>query len=77
MCKLRLWQMARAGQSSEGRDLALTKDFRSVVGEVLVRHIGVQDLRTVFPNFESVDHKAFGALPWDKGVPSVFVRESL
>jgi uncharacterized protein (DUF1501 family) len=35
----------------EGRDLALTTDFRDLVSEVLVRHMGVKDLRTVFPGF--------------------------
>ena len=29
-------------QLNEGRDLALTTDFRSVIGEILTRHIGVR-----------------------------------
>jgi uncharacterized protein (DUF1501 family) len=33
----------------EGRDLALTTDFRDLVGEVLVRHMGAKDLSSVFP----------------------------
>ena len=38
---------------NEGRDLALATDFRSVLGEVLSKHIGVQDLHPVFPGFDS------------------------
>ncbi|MGB7230591.1 MAG: DUF1501 domain-containing protein, partial [Candidatus Acidiferrum sp.] len=40
-------------QLNEGRDLALTTDFRSVVGEVLTKHIGVKDLAPVFPGFDN------------------------
>jgi len=36
----------------EGRDLALTTDFRNVFGEVATRHLGVRDMRSVFPGFE-------------------------
>jgi uncharacterized protein (DUF1501 family) len=35
----------------EGRDLALTTDFRAVCGEVLTRHLGRRDLSKVFPNY--------------------------
>ena len=35
----------------EGRDLAVTTDFRSLFGEVLSRHLGLPDLGTVFPGF--------------------------
>jgi uncharacterized protein (DUF1501 family) len=37
----------------EGRDLALTTDFRSVCGEVLVQHMGQINLRKIFPGFTS------------------------
>jgi uncharacterized protein (DUF1501 family) len=33
----------------EGRDLAVTTDFRDLLGEVLSRHLGDQDLSRVFP----------------------------
>ena len=36
----------------EGRDLAVTTDFRDVFGEVLVRHLGVEDTGPVFPGYE-------------------------
>jgi hypothetical protein len=32
--------------------LALTTDFRTVVGEVVSQYLGNKDLRTVFPGFE-------------------------
>lgn len=35
----------------EGRDLALTTDFRNVFGEVLVKHMGLKDPKPVFPGF--------------------------
>ena len=35
----------------EGRDLAITTDFRDVLGEVLVRHLGARDLSRVFPGY--------------------------
>ena len=37
----------------EGRDLALTTDFRAVCSEVLARHLGQKDLNKVFPGFRS------------------------
>lgn len=42
----------------EGRDLALTTDFRSVVGELVARHLGNSDLGSVFPGF-TADPRAF------------------
>lgn len=43
-------------QLNEGRDLALTSDFRSVVSEILARHMGVRDLAPVFPGFTANAH---------------------
>ncbi|HLN87132.1 MAG TPA: DUF1501 domain-containing protein, partial [Candidatus Limnocylindrales bacterium] len=37
----------------EGRDLALTTDFRTVCSEVVSRHLGRKDLPRVFPNFRT------------------------
>ncbi len=37
----------------EGRDLALTTDFRDVVSEVLVHHLGAASLSRVFPGYEA------------------------
>jgi uncharacterized protein (DUF1501 family) len=46
----------------EGRDLPVTTDFRDLVGEVLVRHVGVSDLKAVFPNHEVKPSAFIGAL---------------
>jgi uncharacterized protein (DUF1501 family) len=37
----------------EGRDLALTTDFRVVCSEVVARHLGQKDLNRVFPGFQA------------------------
>src|SRR5690349_251691 len=47
------WPGLEDHQLNEGRDLALTTDFRSVVGEVLTKHIGAKDLNAVFPSFDN------------------------
>jgi uncharacterized protein (DUF1501 family) len=41
----------------EGRDLAVTTDFRSVLGEVISGHLGTKDLKTVFPGFDNDPRK--------------------
>jgi uncharacterized protein (DUF1501 family) len=46
----------------EGRDLPVTTDFRDLVGEVLVRHLGLSDLLKVFPNHEVKPSAFVGAL---------------
>ena len=45
------WPGLDEHQLNEGRDLALTTDFRLVVGEILSKHLGVKDLAPVFPGF--------------------------
>ena len=35
----------------DGRDLAVTTDFRDVFGEIVTRHLGVSDARPVFPGY--------------------------
>jgi len=35
----------------EGRDLAVTTDFRDLFGEILARHLGAKELTAVFPGF--------------------------
>ena len=46
----------------EGRDLPVTTDFRDLVGEVLVRHMGLSDLAKVFPNYQAKPSAFVGAL---------------
>jgi uncharacterized protein (DUF1501 family) len=45
------WPGLQPEQLYEGRDLALTTDFRAVFGEVIVRHFGNKNLQTIFPNY--------------------------
>jgi uncharacterized protein (DUF1501 family) len=51
------WPGLNDHQLNEGRDLALTTDFRSVIGEILSKHIGAKELNTVFPGFDNNPHK--------------------
>jgi uncharacterized protein (DUF1501 family) len=43
------WPGLEPEQLYQGRDLALTTDFRDVVGRLLVGHLGAGDLEQVFP----------------------------
>ena len=47
------WPGLSLEQLYEGRDLALTTDFRRVLGEVVFRHLGNRKLPDVFPGFEN------------------------
>jgi len=46
------WPGLDQSQLYEGRDLALTTDFRRVLGEAVEMHLGNRDLSTVFPDFD-------------------------
>jgi len=45
------WPGLAREQRYDGRDLAVTTDFRSVFDEVVRGHLGVADTRTIFPGF--------------------------
>jgi uncharacterized protein (DUF1501 family) len=45
------WPGLKSDQLNEGRDLALTTDFRDVFGEVAARHLGTPNLKAVFPGY--------------------------
>jgi uncharacterized protein (DUF1501 family) len=45
------WPGLKSDQLYEGRDLALTTDFRDVFGEVAKKHLGTSNLQTVFPGY--------------------------
>lgn len=45
------WPGLKSDQLYEGRDLALTTDFRDVFGEIATRHLGAADLKSVFPGY--------------------------
>ena len=46
------WPGLEPEQLNEGRDLALTTDFRSVFGEVVRKHLGATALDRIFPGFQ-------------------------
>ena len=46
----------------EGRDLALTTDFRAVFSEVAAKHLGAVDLKRVFPSYDASTAKFRGVL---------------
>ncbi|HEY2907629.1 MAG TPA: DUF1501 domain-containing protein, partial [Vicinamibacterales bacterium] len=45
------WPGLAQDRRYEGRDLAVTTDFRDVFGEIVVRHMGVSDTRPIFPGY--------------------------
>jgi uncharacterized protein (DUF1501 family) len=45
------WPGLAPEQLNEGRDLALTTDFRSVFSEVVSTHLGGQQLARIFPGY--------------------------
>jgi uncharacterized protein (DUF1501 family) len=52
------WPGLDQSQLYEGRDLALTTDFRQVIGESLAKHMGNTNLAQVFPGYHSQPSKA-------------------
>ncbi|HEV3485936.1 MAG TPA: DUF1501 domain-containing protein, partial [Vicinamibacterales bacterium] len=46
------WPGLASGQLFEGRDLAVTTDFRDVFADVLTKHLRVPSLSRVFPRYE-------------------------
>ena len=55
------WPGLSAEHRYEGRDLAVTTDFRDVFGEIVVRHLGVADPHAIFPGY-SVQASKFPGL---------------
>jgi len=56
------WPGLKSDQLYEGRDLALTTDFRDVFGEIARRHLGTSNLQTVFPGYDASETKFRGFL---------------
>jgi uncharacterized protein (DUF1501 family) len=53
------WPGLAREQRYEGRDLAVTTDFRAVFSEVVRGHLGVTDTRTIFPGFTDSQRLGF------------------
>lgn len=56
------WPGLKPEQLYEGRDLALTTDFRDVFAEVLVRHLGARNAPNIFPGFTASPQRFRGFL---------------
>ncbi len=52
------WPGLDPARRFEGRDVAVTTDFRDLFAEILARHLGAKDLSAVFPGF-AVDPARF------------------
>ena len=51
------WPGLDQSQLYEGRDLALTTDFRQVIGEAIFKHMGNKNLAEVFPAYDAQPKK--------------------
>jgi len=56
------WPGLEPEQLNEGRDLALTTDFRSVFSEVAFKHLGAAKMGAVFPGYAGDPSKWIGLL---------------
>jgi uncharacterized protein (DUF1501 family) len=56
------WPGLEPEQLNEGRDLALTTDFRSVFSEVAFKHLGAAKMESVFPGFSANQKSWLGVL---------------
>ena len=53
------WPGLNEGQLYQGRDLAVTTDYRSILGEIISRHLGERNLKSVFPGFANDPKQSF------------------
>jgi len=56
------WPGLGVEQRFEGRDVAVTTDFRDLFGEILARHLGAADLGAVFPGYTPSPARFLGAI---------------
>ncbi len=56
------WPGLSVEKRYEGRDLAVTTDFRDVFGEIVVRHLGLQNPQPIFPGYAIQSSKFPGLL---------------
>ena len=56
------WKGLKQSQLNEGRDLAVTTDFRDVFAEVASKHLGNKNLDKIFPNYPTSSGKFRGFL---------------
>src|SRR5471032_3352284 len=51
------WPGLSVDKRYDGRDLAVTTDFRDVFGEIVTRHLGLSDARAIFPGYAASPSK--------------------
>ncbi len=56
------WAGLKNDQLNEGRDLAVTTDFRDVFGEIAYKHSGNKQLNKIFPDYQTSPAKFKGFL---------------
>ncbi len=56
------WPGLDPAQRFEGRDVAVTTDFRDLFAEILARHLGAADLAAIFPGFSPDPQRFVGAI---------------
>jgi len=56
------WPGLEPEQLNEGRDLALTTDFRSVFGEIASKHLGAKQLEKIFPGYGGREKEWLGVI---------------
>jgi uncharacterized protein (DUF1501 family) len=56
------WKGLKQSELNEGRDLAVTTDFRDVFGEIAQKHLGNKHLDKIFPNYSANAGKFKGFL---------------
>jgi uncharacterized protein (DUF1501 family) len=54
------WPGMEDHQLHDGRDLEVTTDYRSVLGEIMTKHLGQRDLKPVFPGFANDPRQFLG-----------------
>ena len=47
------WPGLKTNELYEGRDLALTTDFRDVFAELAKNHLGASNINTIFPGYQA------------------------
>jgi uncharacterized protein (DUF1501 family) len=56
------WPGLSENQLNQGRDLAVTTDYRTVLGEIISKHLGDKTLASVFPGFSNDLRQHLGIL---------------
>ena len=56
------WPGLATERRYEGRDLAVTTDFRDVFAEILAKRLGIGNLKPVFPGYALDEKKRLGII---------------